>query len=357
MISILNYGQSFSWGEDEEVQFFDNVEEFYKSPNPKISLIDTVDKWYKFDRSIADLTVYWVTEALANERGEGRPIVKLHPNDRVFSSSSGPNNYCNLHYWFNYLKVIYSTKYRYLIPKNEIIANNLCCTLGQGRITRIYTYHKLLQYNLVNRNVSFSTNDFIHLPFPDAYNELPGQHEICAIIKDMGFEKLPKKLELDWRKTKNLNNWWGQHLPGVQSSAIIPTHAYMDSSLLFINETIVHNLEFFVTEKTIKGLLSGRPFIIIGCHRFLEKLRDLGFITWSSVLDESYDELENIKDRIDYAVASANYYIRSNVLNNPKKLEKIQKITNHNKKVLFETDWNRKTYNIKKQLLFELGIY
>jgi hypothetical protein len=75
------------------------------------------------------------------------------------------------------------------------------------------------------------------------------------------------------------------------------------------------------------------------------------------VLDESYDELENIKDRIDYAVASANYYIRSNVLNNPKKLEKIQKITNHNKKVLFETDWNRKTYNIKKQLLFELGIY
>lgn len=356
MITILDQGQNFGWGGLSIANFVSSVEEFSKLPSPKITLLDLADKWYSYDRSNTDLTVYWVTEALANERAEGKPIVKLHPNDRIFSSSFGPNNKFNLLYWFGYMKSVYSTKYKFLIPKNEIYQNNLCCTLGQGRLPRIYTYYKLNEYNLINRNVSFATNDFLRSALPDKNNELPGQDAIHTITKQMNFSSLKRNLELDWRKTKNVSSWWGQHRPGVQTSSIIPTHSYMDSSLLLINETIVYNLEFFVTEKTIKGLLSGRPFIVIGCYKFLEHLKNLGFLTWSSILDETYDEKENIKDRIDSAVASADEYIKSNVLNDPRKLEKIQKITNHNKKVFFETNWNSNINLAITQLLLELGI-
>ena len=357
MLTILNDGQGFGWGGDE-TRFVFSLEEFNAAPHPKIILLDSVDKWYSYDRGNADLTIYWVTEALANERGEGRPIVKLHPNDRIFSSSTGPDNKCNLLYWFAYIKDLYLTRYKFLIPKNEIFANNLCCTLGQGRITRVYTYHRFIVNNLINRNISFATHDFCHTPFPDACNELPGQDNICRYLCNIDYNQLHyRSLELDWRKTKKLSSWWEQHLPGIQSSSIIPTHAYLDSSLLFIHETIVHNPEFFVTEKTIKGLLSGRPCIIVGCHRFLEQLRDLGFLTWSSVLDESYDEQVDLMSRIDHAVDSAKDFITQNVLNDARKLEKIRKITEHNKEVFFKTDWTRNMISSKKQILLELGIY
>ena len=67
------------------------------------------------------------------------------------------------------------------------------------------------------------------------------------------------------------------------------------------------------TEKTVKCLLYGLPFIIIGLPNTLSKLRDLGFITFSNVIDESYDTIQNndkrfaaIKEQIDY-LASLNY--------------------------------------------------
>lgn len=359
MLTILNHGQSFNWGRlNIKVKFIDSIEEFNIAPHPKIVLLDTADKWYAYDRENADLVIYWVSEALANERAIGKPIIKLHPNDRIYSSSSGPNNYHNLLYYVNYMKYLYSSKYKFLIPKNEIYANNLCCTLGQGRMPRIYTYYKLLENNLINRNVSFATNNFMVSPLSDLCNELPGQDGIEKYVKTQDLSLLKyRNLELDWNKTKNLTGWWDQHLPGVLSASIIPTHAYLDSSLLLIHESIIHNPEFFITEKTVKGLLSGRPFIIIGCHKFLEKLRDLGFLTWSSILDESYDEKENIKDRIDYAVASANEFIKSNVLNDKRKLEKIKNITNHNRQVFFQTDWERSMRTAQKQILLELGLY
>lgn len=356
MLTILNYGQIFNWENSNNVTITDSIDIFMKSPSPKITLIDTAQNWYQFNHNVGDLTVYWSTEALANERAERVPIIKFHPNDRVFSSSSGPNNKYNLLFWLNFIQHFYTTKYKYLIPKNEIFANNICCTLGDGRLTRIYAYLQLLNHELLNRNVSFATNSFMPSLMPDDCNELVEQNKMLEYVQKNRDCYEYKPLELDWNKTKNLRRWYSQHLPGVQSSAIIPTKAYLDSSLIFINETIVHNPEFFVTEKTAKGILSGRPFIVVGCHKFLEQLRNLGFLTWSSVLDESYDEKESIKERIDFAVLSAKEFKKSNVLNSPTKLALIQKISNHNREVFFNTNWSEKMRLAKKQIYLELGL-
>lgn len=358
MLTILNDGQSFGWDEEYEprVNIVNTREEFDKAPHPKIILLDNHYKWYNYDRSGADLVVFWVTESLALERGQGFPIVKLHPNDRILSSSTGPNSNYSLLYWFYDMSNVYNGRYRSLLPKNEIYTNNLCCTLGHGRLTRIFTYLKLHESNLINRNVSFATSRFMKVTLPDSQNELIGQDEILEYVKNSSYNLEYRALELDWNKPKKFTEWWGQHRPGTQISSIIPTKAYHDSSLLLIHETILHNPEFFVTEKTIKGLLSGRPFIIIGSQGFLEKLRDLGFLTWSSVLNEYYDQEENVKTRIEMATASAKEFIDLNVTNYPNKLAMIQRISNHNRRVFFETNWHNKIENARNQLLLELGI-
>jgi hypothetical protein len=53
-----------------------------------------------------------------------------------------------------------------------------------------------------------------------------------------------------------------------------------------------------ITEKTFNAIVAGHPFLLCGHHRALENIRDLGFITWETIFDESYDKRPN-KERLD----------------------------------------------------------
>jgi hypothetical protein len=49
--------------------------------------------------------------------------------------------------------------------------------------------------------------------------------------------------------------------------------------------------EMFITEKTIKPLMTNQIFIIIGPRGILKKLKEFGFKTFDKFFDESYDDL------------------------------------------------------------------
>ena len=53
----------------------------------------------------------------------------------------------------------------------------------------------------------------------------------------------------------------------------------------------------FITEKTFRPLLVGHPFMILGQKGTLEKLRSWGFITDFDGLDQSYDSVEDDRER------------------------------------------------------------
>ena len=53
----------------------------------------------------------------------------------------------------------------------------------------------------------------------------------------------------------------------------------------------------FLTEKTFKPIKFGQPFIIIGTANSLKLLRSLGYRTFDSVIDNSYDSIENNTER------------------------------------------------------------
>ena len=56
---------------------------------------------------------------------------------------------------------------------------------------------------------------------------------------------------------------------------------------------------FFLTEKTLKPIAMGHPFIVLSTKHFLKNLRGLGFKTFGDFIDESYDECDNIADRVE----------------------------------------------------------
>lgn len=57
-----------------------------------------------------------------------------------------------------------------------------------------------------------------------------------------------------------------------------------------------------VTAHTYNCLLAGQPFLVVAAPGYLEYLRDLGFHTWSGLIDESYDRELNVDRRIKMVV-------------------------------------------------------
>jgi len=63
---------------------------------------------------------------------------------------------------------------------------------------------------------------------------------------------------------------------------------------------------FLLSEKTIKCLIAGMPFVIVATPHFLKYLRELGFHTYNELWDESYDDELDVIARIDKVVDLCN---------------------------------------------------
>jgi hypothetical protein len=78
------------------------------------------------------------------------------------------------------------------------------------------------------------------------------------------------------------------------------------SSLLnisYFNLVVETNIDmdqhsWFLTEKTLKAMLCGCPFVIAATPWFLRRLRDMGFRTYQDIWDESYDEILDTSQRM-----------------------------------------------------------
>jgi hypothetical protein len=78
---------------------------------------------------------------------------------------------------------------------------------------------------------------------------------------------------------------------------------------------------FWFTEKTANCLATGKPFVLVSGNGGLQRLREMGFVTFDDILDESYDRAQNPYDRIKQLTASL-----KELYNSPSKAEKLQQL-------------------------------
>ena len=119
----------------------------------------------------------------------------------------------------------------------------------------------------------------------------------------------------------------------------ISTDVFLDAYLSVVTETYFTGPIFF-SEKIFNSMLYNHMFVYLGPVNSLEYLRSLGFKTWGHVIDESYDKIENLAERL-YAVT------RSLIDFLSKPLEEIQQIyqenldiINHNRNLVLSTEIN-----------------
>jgi hypothetical protein len=91
-------------------------------------------------------------------------------------------------------------------------------------------------------------------------------------------------------KHELFGNTWGD--------AIVNSRCYSDTWYSLVTETIFDYPYSFKTEKIYKPILMAHPFVVAANRGYLRDLRDAGFQTFDSIIDESYDQIDCPHTRI-----------------------------------------------------------
>lgn len=146
----------------------------------------------------------------------------------------------------------------------------------------------------------------------------------------------------------NLNPAWEVDRPLDRSiSPFVPWDIYNRCRYSIVCETLGTGDCFFMSEKTAKALYAGRVFLTFSNRNFLAGLHNLGFETFSSVIDESYDtnplDFERFTLIMEQMVELSKQDYR-------KVMNKLRPVIEHNRNRLFEL---QKEKRCEMQRLFD----
>ena len=137
------------------------------------------------------------------------------------------------------------------------------------------------------------------------------------------------------------------------SSADYDVNDITSTSISVVLETVVDSTKIHLTEKILRPIACGHPFLLAAGPGALAYLRSYGFQTFNSVFDESYDqEVDTIK-RLELIVRTMHQIQNLN----DEDWTEIQKIVDHNKRHFFSEIFMKQvseelTHNLNQAIEF-----
>ena len=208
--------------------------------------------------------------------------------------------------------------------------------LGYGKPHRDFVYNYVKEKNLFGNNVityhrSFSTDL---------------KRDNIFVFEEEGCEFYN---HITYTSSVNPVKYYGYEM---YISQVIPISIYNQTHYSLIAETNAVNQFNFFTEKTAKPIIAKRLFVAIAGKDFLKSLKELGFQTFDNVIDESYDQVANHKERWRLAMDQVAYL---NSQNFEDVYSKVKDRLEHNYQLIMNKNW----LNECTQQLFQIvqGIF
>jgi hypothetical protein len=210
--------------------------------------------------------------------------------------------------------------YNYLLtevalPQYELSPTKLFSSLSRNyRNWRLRLYVELLEKGILENNFIYSFfNIWPYCNPPKTFSK----SIMLEDLKKIGFTNITKDVKR-WLKqcphelptdtivnsTDVLNKWSNITYDAIQSSnihIIIETHYDQKG----YSEETMYDRDFApssITEKAYKAIACRRPFIAFSTPFWLQDLRNLGFKTFSGIIDESYDRATDNSVRLNMIV-------------------------------------------------------
>lgn len=225
------------------------------------------------------------------------------------------------------------------------------CLLGKPKQHRTSFYQKILQNNL-KKYCYISTHNWPkELTYQNSNSfSIPKKFEEVVKKEYPELKFLPDKINANRVIVDKLLDSTCKFTLGdtyLSLSQFIDLDLYNQTAYSVVAET--HSFEnfygenetYFMTEKICKPILAKRMFLVVGVTNFLHHLRNLGFKTFDTVIDESYDKVvdDNLRQHLVIQEMKKLVSIEQEVI-----LQKIEPIVQHNfyhlMKLYYDDDLN-----------------
>jgi hypothetical protein len=145
--------------------------------------------------------------------------------------------------------------------------------------------------------------------------------------------------------------------PDHDTETIFNHSIYKNSLLSFVTETAFHQSGMFITEKTFKPIVAGHPFIILGQYNILKELRNMGYCTDFSGIDQSYDDIVDPLERFCAAHQSLIKWVNTSRKEKEMYIRESLKTIKHNQMNYRQHDYvyesHKRLYNTVQEIFAE----
>jgi len=178
-----------------------------------------------------------------------------------------------------------------------------------------------------------------------------GLHDRCmtsvnSVDPELGIHyKLHKFKNPAWQPNTILENFFTPNISQSHYSADFDIEDYEVTDIEVVLETLFDDARLHLTEKILRPIACGQPFIVAGTHGSLEYLRDYGFKTFGDVWNEHYDLVQDPEERLIHVTDLMRQIADWSPDTRAQKMNQARDIADYNKKYFFSTEFFNLVHN------------
>jgi hypothetical protein len=154
-----------------------------------------------------------------------------------------------------------------------------------------------------------------------------------------------------WKPNNKLENFFEPTQASSASSADFETCDYDSTDIEVVLETLFDDDRLHLTEKTLRPIACGQPFLLAATSGSLKYLRDYGFKTFADIWNEDYDGIIDAEKRLQAITEVMKTIASWDEQTRLDKMRKAKAIANYNRDWFFSDDfWNLIVDELKKNL-------
>jgi hypothetical protein len=142
-----------------------------------------------------------------------------------------------------------------------------------------------------------------------------------------------------WKPMHVLEDFLQPTTADATSSADFNTNDYNSTDIEVVLETLFDDDRLHLTEKSLRPIACGQPFILAGTQGSLEYIRGYGFKTFNTVWDESYDQIGDPQQRLIAIVSLMKNISQWDTETHADKMAQVKDIVDYNKKHFFSKEF------------------
>lgn len=143
----------------------------------------------------------------------------------------------------------------------------------------------------------------------------------------------------------DLENYFERSTAAAHSSADYNNEDYSSIAIEVVLETLFDDQRWHLTEKSLRPIACGRPFILAAAAGSLQYIRSYGFQTFAPYIDESYDTIQDPLLRLAAITTEMKRISQLSRENKRSLWRAIYCVSKHNQDLFFNDHWQSGIFN------------